>query len=347
MQRILIVRLGSMGDVIHTLPAVATLKRAFPSAEIDWVVEGHWAPLLERNPHLSQLHRLETRTWRRRLAATATWRALLGSVSDLRRRRYDCALDFQGLVKSAVVARLSGAASVVGFDRAELRESVASVFYTAQARPPANGRPAHVVERNLVLAAAVGAKEPVLEFCCTPAPEDTARMRTATAGLADLPSLKRYVIVSPSAGWAAKRWPEEAYAALVLRLSRELDLPVVIHCGPGEEPIAGRVAELAGDARPLLLRPSLGELMALVREAALLVAGDTGPLHLAAACGTPVVAIFGPTDPARNGPFSPACRVVRAQDASTTYSRAADREAIRSVTVEQVFRATQELLRAR
>ena len=347
MQRILIVRLGSMGDVIHTLPAVATLKRAFPSAEIDWVVEGHWAPLLERNPHLSQLHRLETRTWRRRLAATATWRALLGSVSDLRRRRYDCALDFQGLVKSAVVARLSGAASVVGFDRAELRESVASVFYTAQVRPPANGRPAHVVERNLVLAAAVGAKEPVLEFCCTPAPEDTARMRTATAGLADLPSLKRYVIVSPSAGWAAKRWPEEAYAALVLRLSRELDLPVVIHCGPGEEPIAGRVAELAGDARPLLLRPSLGELMALVREAALLVAGDTGPLHLAAACGTPVVAIFGPTDPARNGPFSPACRVVRAQDASTTYSRAADREAIRSVTVEQVFRATQELLRAR
>ena len=347
MQRILIVRLGSLGDVIHTLPAAATLKRGFPSAEIDWVVEGHWAPLLERNPHLAQLHRVETRTWRRRPAATATWRALLGSISDLRRRRYDCALDFQGLVKSAVVARLSGAAAVVGFDRAELRESSASVFYTAQAGPPANGRPAHVVERNLVLAAAVGAKEPVLEFCCTPAPEDTARMRTATAGLPSLAHVGRYAIVSPSAGWAAKRWPEEAYAALVLRLSRELGLPVVIHCGPGEEPIAGRVAELAGDAQPLLLRPSLGELMALVREAALLVAGDTGPLHLAAACGTPVVAIFGPTDPARNGPFSPACRVVRAHGASTTYSRTADREAIRRVTVEQVFRATQELLRAR
>ena len=347
MQRILIVRLGSLGDIIHTLPAAATLKRGFPNAEIDWVVEGHWAPLLERNPHLVQLHRVETRTWRRRPAEAGTWRALLGSISRLRRRHYDCALDFQGLVKSALVARLSGAAAVVGFDRAELRERFASVFYTVQAGPPTNGRPAHVVERNLALAAAAGAKEPVVEFCCTPAPEDAARMRTVTAGLAGRPGLKRYVIVSPSAGWVAKRWPEEAYASLVLRLSRELGLPVVIHCGPGEEPIAGRVAELAGDARPLLLRPSLGELMALVREAALLVAGDTGPLHLAAACGTPVVAIFGPTDPARNGPFSTACRVVRAEDASTTYSRAADRQAIRRVTVEQVFRATRELLRAR
>ena len=340
-------RLGSLGDIIHTLPAVATLKRGFPEAEVDWVVEGHWAPLLERNPYLAQLHRLETRTWRRRPAEAATWRALLGSIRGLRGRHYDCALDFQGLVKSAVVGRLSGAASVVGFGRTELRERAAALFYTAQAGPPADGRAAHVVERNLALVAAVGAKEPVVEFCCTPAPEEAARMRAATAGLPSLAQVERYVIVSPSAGWAAKRWPEEAYGALLLRLSRELGLRVVIHCGPGDEPIAERVAELAADARPLLLRPSLGELMALVREAALLVAGDTGPLHLAAACGTPVVAIFGPTDPARNGPFSTACRVVRAEDASTTYSRAADRQAIRSVTVEQVFRAAHELLQAR
>ena len=340
-------RLGSMGDIIHTLPAVATLKRGFPEAEIDWVVEGHWAPLLERNPYLTQLHRVETRTWRRRLAAAGTWRALLGSISGLRGRHYDCALDFQGLVKSAVAGRLSGAASVVGFARAELRERAAALFYTAQAGPPADGRAAHVVERNLALVAAVGADEPVVEFCCTPAPEDVARMRAATTDLPSLAHVERYAIVSPSAGWAAKRWPEEAYGALLLRLSRELGLRVVIHCGPGDELIAERVATLAADARPLLLRPSLGELMALVREAALLVAGDTGPLHLAAACGTPVVAIFGPTDPARNGPFSTASRVVRAEDASTTYSRAADRQAIRSVTVEQVFRAAHELLQAR
>lgn len=342
MHRILIVRMGSLGDIVHTLPAAATLKRAFPQAEIDWVVEARWAPLLERNPHLAQLHRVETQTWRRRLAEAGTWRSLLESIGRLRSRRYDCALDFQGLVKSAAVARLSGAARVVGFDGAELREGFSSVFYTARAQPPTNGRPAaHVVERNLALAAAIGASEPVLEFCCSPAPEDAERMHAATAGL------ERYAALSPSAGWAAKRWPEEAFAALALRIRRDLELRVVINCGPGEEQITGRVAELAADARPLLLRPSVGELIALVRDAALVAGGDTGPVHLAAACGTPVVAIFGPTDPARNGPFGPACRVVRAEGAPTTYSRAADPEAIRRVTVEQVFRAAADLLQAR
>ena len=222
-----------------------------------------------------------------------------------------------------------------------MREGFASVFYTARAGPPANGRRAHVVERNLALATAVGAAEPVVEFFCSPAPQDAERMRATTSELGD------YAVVSPSAGWAAKRWPEEAYAALVVRFSRELGLAVVINCGPGEEPIAGRVAELAAAARPVLLQPSLGELIALVRDAALLVGGDTGPLHLAAVCGTPVVAIFGPTDPVRNGPFGPSCRVVRAEEAATTYSRAADRQAIRRITVEQVFQATRELLRAR
>ncbi len=341
MRRILIVRMGSLGDIVHTLPAAATLKRAFPDAEIDWVVERNWAPLLEGNPHLAQLHRVETQTWRRRLAEAGTWRSLLESIGRLRGRTYDCALDFQGLVKSAAVARLSGAATVVGFDRAELREGISSLFYTARARPAANGRVTHVVERNLALAAAVGASEPVLEFCCSPAPEDDARMRAATAGP------RRYAVLSPSAGWAAKRWPEDAYAALALRVRRELELPIVINCGPGEEQIAGRVAELAAGERPLVLQPSVGELMALVRDAALVVGGDTGPVHLAAACGVPVVAIFGPTDPARNGPYGPACRVVRAADAATTYSRAADQQAIRRVTVEQVFGAASDLLQAR
>ncbi|MGH2396595.1 MAG: glycosyltransferase family 9 protein, partial [bacterium] len=181
----------------------------------------------------------------------------------------------------------------------------------------------------------------VLEFCCSPAPEDEAQMRAATAGQ------QRYAVLSPSAGWAAKRWPEEAFAALALRIRRELELPVVINCGPGEEQVAGRVAELAAEAGLLVLCPSLGELMALVGDAALVVGGDTGPVHLAAACGTPVVAIFGPTDPERNGPFGSACRVVRAEAAPTTYSRAADPEAIGLVKVEQVFRAAADLLPAR
>jgi len=314
MRRILIVRMGSLGDIIHTLPAAATLRAAFPDAEIGWVVERRWLPILERNPHLTRLHPVETRA--RWLGREGAWRSLIESLGELRRRRYDCALDFQGLIKSAVVARLSGAATVVGFDRAELREKISWLFYTARARFPANGRPAHVVERNLALAAAIGARAPVLDFCCAPPPEDVEQVRGITAGLG------KFAILSPGAGWAAKRWPEAAYAALAQRINGELGWRVVINCGPS------------------------GELMALVRDAALLVAGDTGPLHLAMACGTPVVAIFGPTDPVRNGPYGTASRVVRAPGAVTTYSRGAGRQAIEAVTVEEVFRAVKELVAA-
>ncbi len=329
--------MGSLGDIIHTLPAAATLKRRFAEAEIDWVVERHWLPLVERNPHLAQLHTVETRLWRRRLSEAGTWRSLLESVGKLRRRGYDCALDFQGLIKSAVLARLSGARAVLGFHDSELRERFSALFYTGQSGPRPDGALAHVVYRNLALAAAAGAPEPVLEFCCQPAPEDVERVR-ATA------PKPGFVLLTPSAGWPAKRWPEEHYAELALRIAREAGLPVVVNCGPGEEGIAGRVAQLAAAAPPLLVTASVGELMALVRDAALVVGGDTGPVHLAGAMGTPVVAIFGPTDPARNGPLGGACRVLRGPSASNDYSRHASQYDIRRVSVEEVFRAVVELL---
>ena len=338
MDRILIVRTGSLGDIVHTLPAVATLKRAFPRAELDWVVERQWAPVLARNPHLARVHQLETRAWRRTPASSTTWRSVFGALRALRERRYDCALDFQGLVKSAAIARLSGAATVVGFDRGESREGASALFYTSRVRPQSDGQPLHVVERNLAIAAAVGATEVVLEFPAPPAEEDIERIRATTPGPG------RYAVLSPSAGWDAKRWPQEAYAALASRVAQELSLPVIINCGPGEERVAGRVVELAAEARPRLLKPSVGELMALLRDAALVVGGDTGPVHLAAAYQVPVVAIFGPTDPLRNGPFGARCRVVRSQQATTTYSRRAGREAISGVSVESVFNAITELL---
>lgn len=350
MERILIVRTGSLGDIVHTLPAVSTLKHAFPQAQLDWVVERQWAPLLARNPHLARVQELETHAWRRRPASSATWRSVFTAIRVLRARHYDSALDFQGLLKSAVIARLSGAATIVGFDRGEAREAASALFYTFRVRPETNGaqpgiglasgsgRPLHKVERNLAIAAAVGAKEAVLEFPACPADDDVERIRAATPGPG------RYAVVSPSAGWEAKRWPEEAYAALACRIARDLPMPVIVNCGPGEEQTAGRVAELAAAARPLLLKPSLGELMALLHDAALVVGGDTGPVHLAAAYNVPVVAIFGPTDPLRNGPFGARCRVVRSEQAAITYSRTAGREAISNVTVELVFNAITDLL---
>lgn len=135
MERILIVRTGSLGDIVHTLPAVSTLKHAFPQAQLDWVVERQWAPLLARNPHLARVQELETHAWRRRPASSATWRSVFTAIRVLRARHYDSALDFQGLLKSAVIARLSGAATIVGFDRGEAREAASALFYTFRVRP--------------------------------------------------------------------------------------------------------------------------------------------------------------------------------------------------------------------
>ncbi len=336
MKRVLIVRMGSMGDIVHTLPAVATLRRRYPEAEIDWVVEKHWAPLLARNPHVAQLHLVETKAWRRNLGESGTWKSLIHALSGLRRRKFDCALDFQGLIKSAVLARLCGAEQVIGFERRELREAVAGVLYTGCAPTPAVA--VHVVERNLALAAAAGAVEPVIEFPLCAAPEEIARMRDAVR---EAPG---FVLISPSAGWPAKRWPEERYAELASRIIQELRRPVAINCGPGEEETASRIVGLAAGAKPLVMKPGIGELIALAGMAALTVGGDTGPLHVAAARGTPVVAIFGPTDPARNGPYGPATRIVRSENAETTYARDAGRHAISSVPVSRVFDAVRELL---
>lgn len=341
--------MGSLGDIVHALPAAATLSRAFPEAEIDWLVERHWIPLLANNPHVARLQVVETRAWRQHPAKTATWRALAASLAALRGRRYDCALDFQGLVKSAALARLTGARRVIGFHRTDLREPLASFFYTSSAAPirPGERGPApalHIVEQYLALAAVAGASEPVYEFCCPASEEDERRFEQwrQASGL----GAGRYVVLSPGAGWEAKRWPEERFAELAEQIAAEIRCPVVINCGPGDEAITERVLSAARRSRPLLVQPTLGELIALVRHASLVVAGDTGPLHLAAACGTPVVGIFGPTDPSRNGPFGFRCRVVRSPAARTTYARNAGREAICAVPLDAVLTAALELLEA-
>ena len=335
MNRILIVRLGAMGDIVHTLPALATLRRAFPEARIDWAVERRWAPLLAGNRRLSALRVLDAEDWRKAPGSTRTWRAVARFAAALREARYDVALDFQGLLKSAIVAGLSGAPRVLGFARQDLREPLAALCYTGSARPAGGG---HVVERNLNLAAHVGATEPVLEFECEPASQDVQTVRGTIGDAAG------YIVINPGAGWAAKRWPEEAYAGLIVQLYKNLGRRTVMNCGPGEEPIAGRVSKLAAEARPLALQPSVGELIALVRGAALVIGGDTGPVHLAAACGTPVVALFGPTDPVRNRPLGAPARILRAPEAATNYSRSAPRDAVRAIAVEEVYAAAAELL---
>ncbi len=196
-----------------------------------------------------------------------------------------------------------------------------------------------MVEQNLALARAAGAGESIMEF---PLPRSAAAEQRIAQSVEPLGA---FFALSPSAGWAAKRWPPESFAQLLLRAEKELDLRAAINCGPGEESLAAHVVELARGAGPVVVDGGIPELLALARRARVFVAGDTGPLHVAAAAGTPVVAIFGPTDPARNGPYSPRARVLRASRVATTYSRSVNGDAIARITVQEAFQALASLLR--
>ncbi len=299
--RILVVRLGSMGDVIAALPAVASLKYSLPHASITWIVEPRWAPLLAGNPCLSQVILFD----RTNLSSTFL------SLRALRSQHFDFAVDFQGLVKSAVLASVARTDRIYGFDRRAARESAASWFYSHRIAL----RNYHAVERNLDLAAGAGATSLLKQF---PLPAGVPEGK-----LPDRP----FVLASPLAGWGAKQWPLEYYARLGERLRTENGMALVINAAePIEVPnTVVHVSTLAG-------------LIDATRRASAVVGVDSGPLHLAAALGKSGVAIYGPTEPARHGPYGESIAVLRDASAVTTYRRTEDPAAsMRAITPDMVF----------
>ena len=304
--RILVVRLGAMGDIVHTLPAVSDLRSALPDARIDWAVEDRWAPLLEENPVSDEAIPVALGRWRNSMSHLRSWREATELVGRLRETGYDLALDFQGLVKSALVARLSGANCVAGFESGLQREPLAGITYSRRAGSSRD----HVVDRYRDLAA----------FACGVPSADTA-VFPLPQGTLD-PSLpERFVLTSPQAGWGAKQWPAGHYAELAASMWRSHAIPLVVDCAPGQ----GRYAEQIRAAAPKdAVIPHLSTIKGLIgatRVAQAVVGVDSGPLHLASAAGKQGVAIFGPTDPARNGPYGPGIVVIRDPNAETTYKR--------------------------
>ena len=326
-----------MGDIIHSLPVVAALREAFPQAFIGWVVEERWAELItlchlsgqERRPLVNRIHIVNTKAWRRNLLSDETWREAVGAIREIRRAEYDRVIDFQGAVRSALLSRFSGAAEVYGF--ADPRESVATMFYTQQI--PARGE--HIIEQNLSLASAAtrcDLKLHGVEFA---------------SGTPGLPGTNQYAIINPGAGWGAKLWPAERYGEVAKLLAEQAGLISLINYGPGEEAMA-RAAETAsgGTARPIT--SSIAELISLVKGAQLFVGGDTGPMHLAAILDVPVVAIFGPTDPRRNGPYDTPSVVLRSPASATSFShRSSPDEAMLEISAGHVVQAALQLLRDR
>jgi heptosyltransferase I len=321
-ERILTVRLSSMGDVIHTLPAAHALRAAFPKAMIGWLIERRWAELLcapgtplrgprsAQRPLVDWVHPVNLAGWRKSFFSLSTVQSIARAWNDVRAAHYDVAVDLQGALRSSILARWSGALVVYG--AAESRESPASLWYTRKIITQG----AHVIEQQLSLIEAVTQRKvnlPRVEFPRDLAAEARISQRLAEKNIAD------FVILNPGAGWGAKRWPAERYGQVASQLAT-LGLRTILNYGPGEQQLA-EVAQSASGGAAEAMNSSITELIALTRRARLFIGGDTGPLHLAAALGIPVVAIFGPTDPARNGPYGTRSIVLRNPASATTHAR--------------------------
>jgi heptosyltransferase-1 len=347
--RALVVRLGAMGDVLHALPAVAMLRRALPEARIGWVVEQRWrellcAPAVELagsrgagRPLVDELHLVDTLGWRKRPLGFQTRREFLAAMGGMRALQYDAALDLQGAIKSAVIARLSGAKFVLGFRRP--REPIARWLYSSLA----DGCAVHVIEQNLELVQTwleeigLSRATATLQPGTALLPRHQASQARIDAVLQSLGLAQSPVaILNPGAGWTAKQWSPSRYGELAIALAAR-GLRSVVNYGPGEQTLA-RQAVAASQGHAVALCSSLSELIALVRRSQLFVGPDTGPMHLAALLGVKTVALFGPTDPARNGPYWAGTCVLRDPASITSYGhqRATD-PGLNNITVARVL----------
>jgi heptosyltransferase I len=311
------------------LPAVCALRESFPNARIDWLVDEKWAPVLGENPcvdHVVTINR-------------GSWRNVFECVRRLRASNYTIAIDFQSLYRSAILGWFSGAPKRLGFDRQYSRESGAALFYTTAIHPHS----AHKIEHNLELALAAGAHGGQVRFSLPRVAEETEEVKRILTAK----SVQKYFVLSPGGGWGAKCWPAERYGELHRELTKKYGWQGIVSFGPGEQELAERVRLSAGVPEPIVEMFNLKQLIALLRGASLMVAGDTGPLHLASALGTPVVGLYGPTDPARNGPFSAGDIVVRnARPEETTYRHSeATSPAMLAISVQDVLDAVDRRLR--
>jgi heptosyltransferase-1 len=360
--RLLIVRLGAMGDILHALPAVTALRLAHPDWQIGWVVEPRWQALLkarngqqrpgltqDRNssiPVVDRLHFAPSREWKRHPLSASTRHAIGDLRRELRAADYNVVLDLQGAIRSAVIARMSGCARRIG--EAHPREWPAQWLFTE--RVVTHG--AHVIQQDAELASAIAGD--VLSVVAPLLPVDPEAEAWCAGWLSTtFPGpAKPIALITPGAGWGAKRWPPERYAAVAAGLAKR-GLHVVVNAGPGEEAIAAAitaagavpVAATAASGQAVAVTASLPQLIALTRRVALCIGGDTGPLHLASALGRPVVGIYGPTDPSRNGPYGTRARVLRSPESKRDHSRRdAPEPGLLTISPEDVLRAADELL---
>ena len=289
--RFLVVKFGSLGDVVHCLPSVAQLRNAFPDAAIDWLIERKNKIVVELSGLDVRLSPIDTYQWRNS-PGIGSAKEIAELVWALSTDGYDCTIDFQGLLKSAFFAYLSGAPVRIGWERDFLRESVSRFFYTEVVTP----RRIHIIDQQMELLGPLGI-DPDWDATVPLRAPEKARKSTSQK----LKGISDYVVINPGGNWPTKCWEPERYGELALKLLND-GLPVVVTWGSGEEGLVRRLVRSAGHG-VREVPSTLEELVALCEKARLFVGGDTGPMHFAAAAGTPIVSIFGPTSSDRNGPF--------------------------------------------
>ncbi len=336
--RVLIVRLGAMGDILHALPAVAALRQAHPKWYLGWAVEPRWRALLSADdgqmPLVNHIHLVKAKDWARSPLRLETLREIGALRQELKAQRYEVCIDLQGAVRSALAGRLAGASRMIGEDSP--REWAARWLFSERVRTQG----VHVIEQAVeVCAAAAGEPlSPVLPLL----PVNREAELWADGALRGA-NQRPVVLMSPGAGWGAKRWPAERYGAVARDLQQQGCL-VLVNAAPEEQAIAAEVVRTSGGAAQAP-EFTLERLIALTRRVCLVIAGDTGPLHLACALGKRVVGIYGPTAPRRNGPFGVPFRVLRHPESKRDHTRHTEPEAgLLTITPQQVVEAALDLL---
>ncbi len=342
--------MGAMGDILHALPAVTALRAMLPASWIGWAVEPQWEQLLcaasagkpflrgPQMPVIDVLHSVPTKHWARHPVSSSTFSQIKDIRHGLRAQRYDLCIDLQGAVRSALIGRIAAAPRLIG--EANPREPLARGFF--HKRITTTG--IHVIEqaREVVAAALKEYGGENLPNCAAVLPVDPEAERWCNGWLAER-GVDRFVLINPGAGWGAKRWPAERYAAVAAQLGRT-GYATIVNVGPGESQLAETICA-DPNARAFAMSGSIGQLIACTRRSSLFIGGDTGPLHLAAALRIPVVGIYGPTDPARNGPYGTPARVLRHPASQRDHSRKTNPEpGLLTITVDNVFEAAQQLL---
>ncbi len=342
--KILFVKLSSFGDIVHTLPMLARIRRAMPDAEIGWAVDERYAEILRGNEMIDHLIEIDMRSLRGGMVIEDMLIDVGRQIRDLRRFRFDVALDMQGLLKSATLTKLSGAKERWGFSKDDLRESAARVFYTNSVDIPPN---THVVRKNLLLAKKALVLDPsdeTFEF-----PISTSDEHKAEAEILAQKAVADFAILNPAGGWVTKLWHAEKFGALADMIYEKLGLVSMISIGPKEDAIAETVLKNSRCDKTFVVKPSLKGFYELAKRARIYFGGDTGPTHIAIAAGAPVVGIFGPTEWWRNGSTNPVDICIERNDIGCRvdcHRRTCSNWICMDIDVETVFRAVEQRLLA-